>query len=105
MVIWYSNKQHAVWPPGLADTPLTLTFDLETGARVASKGSVTLKRNETEPGGMNNFQNSSHIRAGMSFLKEFSKNAVRIGLLRICCEPASNDSCTLRVYLSNADRM
>ena len=60
------------------------------------KGPVTLKRNETEPAGMNCFKNSSHIPVGMSFLKEIFKNAVRI--LRIRCEPASNDSCTFRVY-------
>ena len=36
----------------------------------------------------------------MSFIKEFFRNAVRI--IRICYEPTSNDSCTFRVYLSNA---
>jgi len=49
------------------------------------KGPVTLSRNEAEPAGMNNFQHSSHIRAGMSckrinFFKESrskNKNSLR----------------------------
>jgi len=31
-----------------------------------AKAPVTLSRNEAEPAGMNNFQNSSHIRTEMS---------------------------------------
>jgi len=67
---------------------------------VAGKAPVTLSRNETEPAGINNFQNSNHIWVGMSFFM----NAVPI--LRIHCEFASNDSCTLQVYwLSDAAQM
>jgi len=62
----------------------------------AVKGLFTLSQNEAETAGMGNFQNSRHIRAGMSCKRNFSKNAVRI--LRIRCEPGSNDSCAFRVY-------
>jgi len=47
-----------------SDKKISLPIFLRHG--VEFKAPFTLSRNEAEPAGMNNFQNSSHIRAEMS---------------------------------------
>jgi len=75
---------------------LSIRYGDGAGRPNTVKAPVTLSRNETEPAGItifkirDTFGGDSHL-----FLKKI-RNAVRI--LRIHCEPASNDSCTFRVY-------
>ena len=60
-----------------------------------TKAPLTLSRNEREPAGItifkirDTFGRDSHL---------FKKNRNAVGILRIHCEPASNDSCTFGVH-------
>jgi len=71
-ILWYFEISH-FW--------ITLAYLNQSGKNY-TKAPVTLSRNETEPARINNLQTSSHIWAGMSFLKECRSNTTNS--LRTC---------------------